>query len=420
MNQHNKNDFTVNLKLNVGNDCGNSEHDMVINAFIIKQPNVNAKLRTLPELNQYDPSFVLENIHDNLIVTINKSAATNIKSIYVGNYAIKSGKMLSNIEVGASNSKVNSEVIVDNTLAQIAGFAAKAANRKNQDVKSVYAEVDMTTSLPVTQYNKMNARIFRDKFLSSTHELTVHAGERMIEVYIKFDYVRVLPESVPIIFYLKCLQDEFISNITFKELKNMLQHDKKILYESFNKDAEYFINDIRTLHVSIGEGTTELPLTEGIKFDPNFIQGLNNGVGHAIEANLQEFIIKKSLRKFTRQDFSKILKDENHKWYSDAVEIIQDSLNSESDVILRQIRRELEKANNQVDMICVHGGGSILMREDLYNELERISNNIGSDLLYIPAELAVELEAKGLFMFTLGEIYELSKNLYKNSIKELN
>ena len=104
------------IRVKVGNDNGNSEHDLIINGVAIAQPNVFAKVRKLPNLDEVNREYVLDNIHDNLIVTCEDPSGI----YYVGNYALKSGQKVRNIEVGIDNNKVDSDIVMVNTLAQIA------------------------------------------------------------------------------------------------------------------------------------------------------------------------------------------------------------------------------------------------------------------------------------------------------------
>lgn len=406
------------LNVKVGNDNGNSEHDIIINGKLIQQPNVMAKVRKLPDLSELNTEYVIKNIESNLITSIvSPSCETN--TYYIGDYARNSGKMLKNIEVGAFNSKLNSDVIVVNTLSQIAGYAVQKAYEVNSELNnSIIVNVDMTTALPVTQYNKENAKLFIDKFMKDKHNVTVHIGNIKVNVIINFEYVKVLPESVPVVFYLQSLNKNTLDNIENEEEKNTFKNQIKLMFNEFNKkyklniDGNYF-KDKKILHISIGEGTTEYPLTEDIKFNPNFIEGSNNGTGHAINQVLNEFIQMKYLTKLTRQDFSAILKDKNHKYYQDAIDIVEEPLEEQAEVILRYAKSEIGKANNDVDIICVNGGGSILMKEYLYNELIEFGNATNIKLFYVPEEFAVKIEALGMYAFTNSKIFEMLKNKYK-------
>lgn len=375
------------LVLKVGNDNGNSEQKMVINETLIKQPNVYTRVSKLPNLDELNAEYVAKNIQDNLIVTIESPSVNNggATTYFVGTYATKSGRNVRNIEVGAVNSKLNSEVPLINTFAQIAAYATKEIYLKDNKVESVEVDVDMTTGLPVNQYNKENARIFADRFIGN-HKVTVFLGNQKVEVKLNFKYVKVLPEGTSTVFYLQ--------NNKIKELEKYNFRNKKIQ------------------HVDIGEGTTEYPMTNDINFNPLFITGSNNGVGHAINNVLLDFMSKKSLQKYTRQDFSNALKDKNHKYHADAEEIIEDELEDQAFTIAAFTKQEIAKANNDVDYVLVYGGGSLLMRGYLERELEQYLTNTGVELIYIPEEIAVEVEVFGMYEFCNSKIFSSLKEKY--------
>lgn len=383
------------LNIKVGNDVGNSEHDIVINGKIITQPNVFSTTKELPNLDDVKPSYVVDHIENNLITTVN-SPACPPSIYYIGDMALKSGKPVSSMEVGLLNDKVNSDIVIVNTLAQIAGYAVQNSYTNNPDSinTQIIATVDMTISLPVTQYNRSSADKLAQKFLSGKHNVIVHIGDIRADVDIIFEFVKVLPESVPVIFALKTMSGEIFEE--FNKLYNQ------------NISGDYFSNK-RVLHVAIGEGTTEYPITQDIEFDPNFIRGSNNGIGLAIESAMEKFLPDVHLRSYSRQNYSVALRDPAHKYHSKAQMHIEEPLNVESEEILRIVKAEIEKANNEVDIICIHGGGSILMKPTLYNKLMNLCKITDIKMFYVPEKFAVILEAEGLYEFVNCDIFNSLK-----------
>lgn len=414
--------MAMDLYFKVGNDIGNSEHDIVVNGDIIQQPNVYARVRTFPEaFLEMDFSPILSDVHNNLAVSIT-SHAVETGNYYVGEYACASGLRLHNIEVGADNSKVNSDVSVISTLSQIAAYAAKQAYKENKKETQVNAFVDMTASLPVSQYSKNTVATLTDKFMGGTHIVKVFCGSKSFDVSIKFDFVKILPESVPIVFYLQSLTNTGVEKAEDPGLKLMLQNDIIDIFSEFNElykdkllapvDGSFFVEK-KIQHGSIGEGTTEYPQTKGIVFDPNYIRGTNNGVGHASKEIMDSFIKSKGLLKFSRQDFSKVIMDPAHKYHDDALELIEIPLEDQASEIYEILKDEVRKSNNAVDIITVHGGGSILMRNSLYSKLLDFSNLIGAYLFYIPQKYAVTLECKGMYAFVNSPIFQQLKKKHK-------
>lgn len=391
----------LNYNIKVGNDNGNSEHDIIIENTLISQPNVFARVRELPNLDDINVENAIRNIENNLIVTIN-SPSVAPSAYYVGEYARKSRERIVDIKVGAENSKLDSDVPVVNTLGQIAGYVVKKAYSENSEIPSdISVSVDMTTALPVTQYSKKNADEFAEKFTRDKHMVTVNAGTKRINVTIEFSFVKVLPESVPTIFRLQKLDSD---DPNTKDI--LASFEKK--YGLSNLDGSFFKNK-KVLHIAIGEGTTEYPLTEDIAFNPQFIQGSNNGVGHAIKDALTPFKNEFKLRTFTRQDFSHQLKVQTEKYHVDALAYAKPFLESEADHILDIAKDEAEKANNDIDIIMVHGGGSILMKEYLIKQLYSFGDTARIQVLYIPEPHCVTLEAYGLYDFTDSPIFSKLK-----------
>ncbi|KIE45059.1 hypothetical protein U732_30 [Clostridium argentinense CDC 2741] len=384
----------IKINCQVGSDNGNSEHDIVINGYNIAQPNVVSKVRKLPMLDEVNPEFVVENIESNLLITIDSpSAAPGI--YYLGDYALRSGNTIRNIEVGVDNNKIDSDIVIINTVGQIAGYAVKEAYKVDKDLnKRILVDVDMTTALPVTQYSKANAEFFSNKF-QGKHKVTVHVGNIRADVEVNFDTVKTIPEGVTAI--------HALTNDKYKDI--FKEFNKK--YDT-NVDGTHFKNK-KILHVAIGEGTTEYPITNGLVFDPNFIEGSNNGIGHAIDKSLNEFKEEVNLLNYSRQNYSTVIRKPEHKFHQAAMEIIEGYIEEEANAILHNVMRELQRANNEVDIICVYGGGSILMRNQLEKKLDNISTKSTAKLLYIPQEYAVDLESLGMYEFTIGNIFKALK-----------
>lgn len=387
----------------VGNDNGNSEHKIEINGEMIRQPNVYAKVRKLPMIEQLKEEAVLKDIEKNLIVTINSISNQDIEPGHylIGEYALNSGATVRSIEVGVDNSKIDSNIVVVNTLAQIAGKACKEYYMENKtleglDKNEIFVQVDMATALPIKQFSNKTAEEFNLKF-EGLHDVIVHVGAYNVKVRIEFDFIKTIPEGVTATWAL--ISDEKI----FEEYNEMVDDKKEKISCKDLKNA-------KILHIAIGEGTTELPVTQGIEFNPNFIRGIDNGIGHAIDKSIDEFISTFGLAEYSRQKYSEVLKNHNHKYNDVAMDISSDYIEEQAEQILHAAKQEVQKANNEIDYIIVYGGGSILMRKALECKLLRYCDRAKIKLIYIPEKEAVTLEAKGLYTFANSKIFTLLKN----------
>ena len=383
------------LRLKFANDNGNSEQDMFFNNVAVAQPNVYAQIHRLPNMDEVNIEHVAENIHDNLIVAVEGQL------YYVGNKALRSGSRCRSIEVGVDNNKVTNHIVYVNTLAHIAGEAVAETYRQGGGFdQEIECAVDMATAIPVSYYSKSAGAAFAQRFMGKAHLVSVFVGPIEVSVRIHFDFVKVIPEGVT-------ASHAFLAHPEFFEAYNK-SHDSKLTPEYMGK--------ARILHVAIGEGTTEFPLTyNGIEFNPDFIEGTNNGNGHAIDRIFIPFKQDVGLLKFTRQDFSNILKDGDHRYHDRAMDFMLPSLEEEAEDILTMIKHIIYKANNEIDVVAVYGGGSILMRPMIDERLQDFcsAGGKGIKVLYIEESQAVMLEAVGLNDFVNSKLFEKIKELSK-------
>lgn len=128
----------------------------------------------------------------------------------------------------------------------------------------------MATALPVTQHTDETSAKFEKRFTSGLHHVTVHLGMQRVAVKIVFPFAKVVPEATPVIFTLqKDSAGGWREGEIFGDFLESYEVDKK-----FN--GSYF-KDKRILHVDIGDGSTEYPITEGNKFLRQFVHGSHHG-----------------------------------------------------------------------------------------------------------------------------------------------
>ena len=375
------------MHLMVANDNGNAEQALFINGKEITSPNVFARVAQRKNLDDVNAEYVLTHIHDNLIVAIDGAL------YYVGAHALDSGQHCRSITVGVDNDKVSSDIVYINTLAHIAGEAvalAHVAGELTDDTLTV--DVDMTTAIPVSYYSRSKAATFEKKFMRKKHTVTVYAGAQEYVVFLHFRFVKAIPEGVT-------AAHAFRANFP---------RGVQEVFAGFDPDT------IRVMHIAIGEGTTEFPITQGIAFKPDFITGTHNGNGHAITRVLELFKEEFGLRSVTRQDFSRYVRDASHKYHDAAMTYLMPALEDEAEDILNTAERVLSSANNEVDVVAVYGGGSILMREALEKRLKVFCKRAKIKLFYVEdSHDAVMIEAYFLDVFLHSKLFTQLKEIAK-------
>lgn len=424
------------IQVKMGNDIGNSRHKFMINGsfvkktrkgieYIVSQPSCNVKIERNEIDFDVDEETIVRNIWDNLILNVDSKAIELPGYYLVGTCALESGKTVDNLIVGVDE-KAYHDLPVINTLGNISAWVIDTEQKDGKLSKDTYdVEVEMTTSIPVTQYGTDGAaaRHLEKRFMDGEHKVTVFLGKREVKITIRFKFVYVTHEGAPVVFAIQYGHDKkprkgdiFRHFNEWRAKRRNSAKDQEKHEENENPpvigmelvDGQYFA-DLKVLHVAIGDGTTELTITDGLA--PKHKKGINHGIGHAIEASIDEINAALQLPGSPRQFISKVLElgEGRHKYYNRISTLLKPALKRERAEIIRGIKDQIVVSRGEIDIILVYGGGSITCYPELAHDLEPICKIRECELFYIPAEYAVNIEAEGLFLFLESPICEKIK-----------
>lgn len=410
------------LHLNAGIDIGNYGFDAIIEGKLIRQPNVFAVASQIPwQDDDLDVQKNLKNIYENITVSIISNAVrTNL--YYVGRYALKTyGENVTSLYVKGNQSKADQDVPYVDALSMIAARAVEIAIDKDPNVESIHATVDLGAALPVKQYTPTNIDTMKKKFMNGTHTVSVHLGlNKKIDVKIEFIYVHILQEGTPPVF---ALQMDAEGNWRSGSYMNEDGNTKNDLFAEFielyklpaDTDGSY-LDGKNILHLDLGDGTADSPFTRGDSVDNDFCSGVNHGVGHAINDSINDLLALApyAFNSLSRQQYSDILMSEftsrPHKFLQEAKQAFRPNNENQSNQIIKHISDQILRIGaNEIDIITVYGGGSILMREQILPKLKELAEKSRIQLFYVPAKYAVTLNAEGLDFFVRSEIFKALK-----------
>lgn len=384
----------------VSNDNGNSEHKLVINGIPVKHPNVFARISKPRSEKKTTLIEAINELHNNIDITISSPAiklADNTR-VLVGHAAmagVAASKVKNmNLEKGKKHEQ---DLPIINTLGIVAvktvqeHFSEKKTI-ENNDVLEV--TVNMSTCLPASVYNEVNAKIFKERFQKGTHMVTVNIkSDLRVVVKVTFGYVGVSAEGTPPLF--EIIEDgegNYRSGDMFDEF--IKQYDMKP-----DLDGQYF-QDKNLMHIDIGDGTTELIITNG--YELKHSEGLEYGLGVALESVVSIWKEKKS---YTRQDISEIIKSKSHAFKEDILtDLNGEPLENLSFDIAEDVQSFVNNMRSkEIHIAVVYGGGSILLKDHLYSKLMAIAKKERFKLLWIPPQYAVDMNVNGLNTF--NDIY---------------
>ncbi|BCC15201.1 TPA: hypothetical protein ACLBZV_005551 [Bacillus cereus] len=395
--------MTKTYVLSVANDNGNSEHKLTVNGTKVRQPNVYARISGPKFEKNNTLEQAIQELHGNIDVTISSPAIADADNTrFLIGHAAMMGVGASKVKnMNLTKGKKHEEDLpIINTLGIIATKTVQKHFEETKEVKNndmLEVTVNMSTCLPASVYKDATAKKFKERFQQNTHLVTVNIkSDLKVIVKINFGYVGVTAEGTsPLFEIIEDGQGNYRTGEMFKEFSEE--------YKMEEVDGSYFA-DKNLMHVDIGDGTTELILTHG--YDVKHSSGLKYGLGVALEEVSKKWEDKKS---YTRQDISDIAKSESHAFHSDIIEDLNGApLQNLASDISHDVKQFLDELRAyQIQVMVVYGGGSILLKNHLYNKLKEIAEEERFQLLWIPSKFSVDMNVNGLDTFNKIYMEEL-------------
>ncbi|MBC6971854.1 ParM/StbA family protein [Bacillus sp. Xin] len=386
------------MKINyfVEDDNGNSEKKITINGEMLKFPNTYSYVYKEPVPMEKKIEELVYGLFHNMDVTVNSSALKGqvAQRVFVGERAIRSGADLQNLNIRSNRGKHKQDTTIMTTVSAIACRAVQDMFKNEGSLEegaNIEANISMVTALPASEWNKEKAKELSERFTNSSHHVTVTVGDVRIYVTLKFEKVIVVQEGTVALFAL--IEDgkgNYRNDDLFDEFKEM--------YDMKEITGEYF-SEKRLLHIDIGDGTTEYVVTKGYDYDNDHSSGERHGIGHAIERAKKDFEDEWGFS-VERQEFAGYLKEEHPKYYEDAKKFLARAKFNLADEVLDTAETKLQDLKYDVDVVVVYGGGSIQLKENLFEELKEICDSKKIKILWINPKNATEMNVKGMTVFS--------------------
>lgn len=376
------------MKKIIGSDIGNSKTEIVLEVNgseeTLRQPSVISEVIASHVASDLSVPQIMNDLYNNLTVHITSNALKRSAMYMIGKKALKSSNK-SNMEISLGNKSEN-DIPVVMTLGMIAASSVKEYYDANDELpESLSLSIDMVTAIPSSEYKKKTAEALEQRFIGTPrHIIVVHIGNEAVQVTLKFTNCKVTEEGKT-------------SMLAFSTSDDAILSDYNNLYKS-NKTVKDFL-DGTSLHVDIGDGTTEFTVINQLQPVPNMSRGERLGVGYA--SDLAVTLMKEEMdlgSRFTRQDFQEWLKKDGRKGQF-ANECFQRAKHMQADEILKETMVSFsELASSDVDYIFVHGGGSILFKEVMLNELKNYAERNFAEVVWINSEYATSMNSRGTYI----------------------
>ena len=267
----------------------------------------------------------------------------------------------------------------------------------NNDVPADILKVETVTALalPISEYKKLREE-FANGFMKHSHMVNFHNFEKPVRVEITFKKVPVLAEGASAQVAVVSKGEQFMSAL----LKDVRANG--IALEGIT--ARDILDATGTLGIDIGEGTVNFPVFTGTRFNTDFSANISRGYGTVLENSLAPLMAannvfhdRKSLSEFLQSAPSAL----KRRKYESAMAIVNAESATLVDAITKEFTRILNKANGQIEVVYVYGGGASPIKQFLYPALIKASKSFsaGDDfpIMYLDSKYSRYLNREGLF-----------------------
>lgn len=388
----------MNMHFYLKADIGNNKVKFKVDNEVEKVQSVYKRLFTPIAPSETNIEKCVVNLLDELNVHITSSSIKRSGQFLVGERAMKFGKDVKSMDISEGGKYIDDLPIIHTISITAAKAIQKAYNDTKELPEALDVKVDLITAIPASEWNPERARILQERFLKGTHITIVDVAEKKVTVKIKFNDAKVTREGIPPLYLmLKAIREKKLD--MFKQYVDFCKNDLKYNEEKLNKLlTEAIFSRKKILHADIGDGTTEYIYTVGVNPNSDACTGEKRGVGHAIKEAIRLLQVDKpGIGELTRQQFSEVLQDKEHNFHTEAKSFFYETRFVQAENILQDIKNKYrENTASEAQVIAVYGGGSVGFKEDLYDELATFCKMNKLELLWIPAEYAIDMNIEGM------------------------
>lgn len=367
-------------------------------------PSCVATVANPTDLAITDVAGEIEDIFNRANVTFDSPLVTGIFATtrsYLGRRGVESGKPIAAFDIESHVSKAEQPLSAVLVLSIIASAALQNYYRENKALptETIQVESKMALALPITEFKK-HRDSFSESFMKTSHIVCFHNFEVPVRVEIRFERVSVLAEGASAQVAIVSKGEQFMNALLNDVRSNGIKLE--------GITAKDIIAASGTLGIDIGEGTVNFPVFTGTHFNTDFSANLAKGYGTVLESSLAPlqasnnvFHDRKSLSEFLQAKPSAL---KRHK-YDNALSIVNAESMTLVDAIVKEFTRILNKANGQIEVVYVYGGGASPLREKLYPALIQAAKNFSAGdefpIMYLDSRYSRFLNREGLFQLAM-------------------
>ena len=315
---------------------------------------------------------------------------------FFGNRGLMSGKPMQEYDVIAHVSKADNDLSGILALGTLAGRSLQYWYEDNGTLPDdmVNVQVDMALALPISEYRK-HRYAYAKAFLEGDHYVTLENFDKPVRFRFLFDSVHVFAEGESAQYGMLSRGEDFMTA--------MLEDMRKLGDPVEGITAADVMRAKNTIGIDIGEGTTNFPVFQSGRFNPDASMTCPNGYGSILTRSMDRlrddgysFSTRKLVTEFLIQEPTPMKKA----MYNKVSQVIAE----ESMAFAEEVNIEFVKLLNRVgttnEAVFVYGGGATELQSILHPMLMDTVRSFGQDgvpVLYMDSRYSRLLNSVGLY-----------------------
>lgn len=398
--------------MKVANDLGYGAVKAVIDGKEIKFPSVFTIEREqdiaspIEFENKGQQDDYMNDFLSHMDVTISSSAVKMPGRFLIGQNAVDQNLPLTHFDINDYAGKSESDYSLILTLSMVAGAAVEEAYKEGKDLSDpIKVKAKMATALPIKEGSNIETKNrYRGRYTENTHQVTFHNFKNPITVSVEFEKVLVATEGESAQFFISTNKNK---KLTEGIKADFIAHYSDLIEnpDEVDKIIDQLIHAKNVISIDIGAGTVDIVVLVNGKPLVVASFSLSEGYDNALEEALEVLRDKRynfssvaELKEFLASEPTPLSRAR----YNAVQSIVFAQLEPFCNRIVDEVSRALRKAGADIQVVFVHGGGSIPMKDHsqlrvkLEDKLRSYNGGYTVPALWIPAPFAQTLNRDGL------------------------
>jgi plasmid segregation protein ParM len=366
----------------------------------IDLPSCVASVASPMDMPPTSVESVIQHLFDQASLSFNTPLVKGLLATsraYLGRRAIESGQPIIAFDINNKKSKAEQELSTVLILSLIASAALQTYFEANKALPENTLKVECCAglALPIDEYRKFR-EVFANNLYKHKHFVSFYNFEQPVNVELSFPSVKVIAEGASAIYAMKLKGEKFMDVVLNEVRQNGIPLDGITAADILNAEG--------VLGIDIGEGTVNFPVFTSGMFNTDSSGTLGKGYGTILESSLEPLAVqsngfgnRKTLAEFLQKTPSNLSRNR----YDKTRAVVDSQSVAFCHEIVDTFTKLLHKADGQIEVIYVYGGGASSLKQWLYPLLIDASRDFaaGSDfpILYLDSKYSRYLNREGLF-----------------------